>query len=247
MGCAGEPTPSAAPDAIGDLGRDPQARRALSAYVPSVAVVVAAAGRHEAELVGDLAARTRPWPRRTSGSRPRGRRDRPRPARGRPRSAPAPRRNGRAPAVRRRPGSPRSPRPGRARRAARTPGIPHPSSRRNASSTLVAWPAAIERPRDGRAAERVVVGRPRAGRAGRRSTGRARAAARPSARSARGAGRAGPASAASNASSAGSIPNPRMWSSPSHSPRSRVTMALISTPGMSVRPGGTASAATTSR
>ncbi len=46
------------------------------------------------------------------------------------------------------------------------------------------------------------------------------------------------ARAASNASSSGSIPKPRMCSSPSHSPRSRVTRALISTPGMSSRPGG---------
>src|SRR5689334_191875 len=55
------------------------------------------------------------------------------------------------------------------------------------------------------------------------------------------------ASLASNASSPGSIPNPRMWSSPSHSPRSRGTMALISTPGRSVIPVGTAAVATTSR
>ena len=48
------------------------------------------------------------------------------------------------------------------------------------------------------------------------------------------------ARAASNASSSGSIPKPRMCSSPSHSPRSRVTSALISTPGIRVIPAGTA-------
>ena len=145
-------------------------------------------------------------------------------------------------AGRRPPGSPRSPRPGRARCAARSPASPsRVAARRHPRRCRV--PRRDQRSGDGRPAERVVVRARHVERAGRRSTGRARAAARPSARTARGGGRAAPASVASNASSSGSIPKPRIWSSPSHSPRSRVTIALISTPGTSVTPAGTASAA----
>src|SRR5439155_9549145 len=55
------------------------------------------------------------------------------------------------------------------------------------------------------------------------------------------------ASAASNATSSPSIPKPRTWSSPSHSSLRLSTTALISTPGCSSKPGGSAADARISR
>ena len=102
-------------------------------------------------------------------------------------------------------------------RDGRTPGAPWPMSRANASSTLVANPAAIR--------ARAIVGRPSASFSPGSRAATWASIGRPSSRSRstvfakrRRRWSRWPTMAASNASSSGSMPNPRMWSSPSHRP-----------------------------
>ena len=119
-----------------------------------VAVIVAAARRDQAVRGRDLLHRLRRCPRRTSGSRPRGRRGPPRPARARLRARSAPSRKwartGSPPAARMAAIASSGPRPV----APHVAGPPCPMIRLKASSTLVANPASMS--------ARAMVGRPSA-------------------------------------------------------------------------------------
>ncbi len=215
-----------------------------------VAVVVRPAGREEAQrrsrYLADRLDRRRG---RRCGSRPRGRRGRPRPARvstsGR---LAAPRGSGPGPAGRRPTGSRAIASVGpEALRAARRPGSRGPRRRRKASSTLVGVAGGDQGTGDRRAAQRVVVVGGEGVDLGVDGQAEVAQTVDRASEAHAGADRAGRRGPPRTPRPSGSIPKPRMWSSPSHRPRSRVTRALISTPGMSVRPAGTASPATTSR